>query len=184
MSKKLINTFLSALLIIAMGITLCACNKNEPKEDLWDNSPQEVFDGLTFRPVFANGLKNSTLSFSSGSFGTSIDTSSASITYGSLDNFMSKSVIETFPNPLWGVEHTVIAEKEFGKERLVLLSTTLESPSPEITVTINGEPAPTNIDAIYYLATDESVNGFVYAVIHGTSQEDMENLNRVLESYK
>ena len=147
------------------------------------SSPEDAFNGLKFRPVFSNGLAGSSFNFSSG-FGMSIDTSSVSIVYGTLDNPLSQDVIDEFPAPAdqEGLEYTVVAQKEFGMEKLALVSAT-STIIPGEGVTIIGQTEFTSV-SLSYLIIDEASNYFVFASIAGSTQDDIEELNSVLESYK
>ena len=147
------------------------------------NPPEDAFNGLKFRPVFNNGLANSSLNLDSG-FGMSMDTSSVSISYGKLDNFMGQEVLKGFPKPAntEGLTYTVLAEKAFGKERLALISAKSEIiAGPGVTII---GPSEFTTDMIFYLAVDETANYFLCASISGTTQEHMEELNRALENYR
>ena len=128
---------------------------------------EPAFNGLTFRPVFNNGLSTSSIEFSIGVLDWDIDTTRDSTAYGDTREEIGNMIVSGFPECQFnaGIKYATLAQAEFGKEKLAL-------------ITVAGKPF------IAYLALDESLHGFIYVLVPGDTQASMEKLNKIVEDFR
>ena len=138
------------------------------EEEVTPGEPGEpAFNGLTFRPVFNNGLSTSSITFSIGVLDWDLDTSRDSTAFGDSREGIAQMIITGFPECQFqaGIEYATLAQTAFGMEKLALI-TIFEKPY------------------LAYLALDESVNGFIFVLVPGDTQAAMEKLNKIVEGYR